>query len=237
MIENLPAYIPVVFSVTTVATLILFYLSVKFSANDATSLKANITAMVMTIWLTVQAAITLMGIYYSDFMTLPPKILLIGVLPTLLVMAYLFATHNGRKFIDNLSLKHIHWLHIVRFPVEIVLFWLFLHNTIPQLMTFEGRNFDIISGITAPVVAYFGFTKPKLDRIILLAWNFICLGLLFSIVINALLSAPTPLQQFAFDQPNVAIFYFPYSWLPTFIVPVVLFCHLVAIRQLWKVKS
>lgn len=63
MIENLPAYIPVVFSITTVATLILFYLSVKLSADRDTSLKANITAMVMTMWLTVQAAITVMGIY------------------------------------------------------------------------------------------------------------------------------------------------------------------------------
>jgi len=33
-------------------------------------------------------------------------------------------------------------------------------------------------------------------------WNFVCLGLLLNIVINALLSLPSAFQQFAFDQPN-----------------------------------
>jgi uncharacterized membrane protein YhaH (DUF805 family) len=99
-------------------------------------------------------------------------------------------------------------------------------------MTFEGRNFDIIAGITSPFIAHFGFTKGRLNRQIILLWNIICLGLLLNIVVNALLSAPSSLQKFAFDQPNIAIVHFPFSWLPTFIVPVVLFGHLVSIRQL-----
>jgi hypothetical protein len=101
-------------------------------------------------------------------------------------------------------------------------------------MTFEGRNFDILAGITAPFVAYVGITKGKLNKSVLLIWNILCLGLLLNIVINALLSAPSPIQQFAFDQPNVAILNFPYSWLPTCIVPIVLFAHLAAIRQLTR---
>ncbi|MDB6080057.1 MAG: putative transrane protein of unknown function, partial [Akkermansiaceae bacterium] len=47
-----------------------------------------------------------------------------------------------------------------------------------------------------------------------------------------LLSAPFPFQRLALDQPNVAILSFPFIWLPTFIVPVVLFTHLASIRQL-----
>ena len=105
---------------------------------------------------------------------------------------------------------------------------------VPELMTFEGRNFDILAGITAPFMAYFVFEKKKLGRQTLLIWNFICLGLLANIVINALLSAPFPFQQFAFEQPNIAILNFPFSWLPTFVVPMVLFGHLVSIRQLIK---
>ena len=103
-------------------------------------------------------------------------------------------------------------------------------------MTFEGRNFDILAGITAPIIAYFGLTKTTLSRQTILLWNFICLALLLNIVINALLSAPSPIQKFAFDQPNIAILNFPFSWLPTFIVPIVLFGHLTSIRQLFKQK-
>ncbi|MFD2555125.1 hypothetical protein [Sphingobacterium tabacisoli] len=133
---------------------------------------------------------------------------------------------------NGLSIIKITYLNIVRIPVELVLFWLFLNGAIPELMTFEGRNFDIIAGITAPIVAYFGLVKGKVNRKIILGWNFVCLGLLMNIVIHAFLSAPSPVQKIAFEQPNIAILNFPFSWLPTFIVPVVLFGHLVSIRQL-----
>ena len=101
-------------------------------------------------------------------------------------------------------------------------------------MTFEGRNFDILAGITAPLVLYYGFVKRKLGNTFMLLWNVICLLLLLNIVVNAILSAPFPFQQFAFDQPNVAVMYYPFVWLPCFIVPVVLFSHLVLIRRLLK---
>lgn len=133
---------------------------------------------------------------------------------------------------DSLPLAPLTYLHIIRIPVEFVLYWLFLYQAVPELMTFAGRNFDIIAGITAPIIAYFGLKKGKISKAAILAWHFICLGLLLNIVVNAFLSAPSLVQRFAFDQPNIAILYFPFSWLPTFIVPIVLFCHLTAIRQL-----
>ena len=101
-------------------------------------------------------------------------------------------------------------------------------------MTFEGRNFDIISGITAPIIYYFFFVKNSWRKSLLLAWNFICLALLLNIVITAVLSVPTAFQQFAFDQPNIAILYFPFNLLPAVVVPLVLLSHLAAIRQLLK---
>jgi hypothetical protein len=116
--------------------------------------------------------------------------------------------------------------------VEIGLYCLFIHKAIPQLMTFEGRNFDIISGITAPLVAWLGFVKRKLHKTVILAWNIICLLLVLNIVTHGILSVPSPAQQFAFDQPNIAVLYFPITWLPAFIVPLVIFTHLVSIRQL-----
>jgi hypothetical protein len=93
-------------------------------------------------------------------------------------------------------------------------------------MTFEGRNFDIISGITAPLIYYFGYHQKVLSNKLMLTWNILCIGLLLNIVINAVLSAPFAFQQFAFEQPNIAVLYFPFNWLPSLVVPLVLFAHL-----------
>ncbi|MFG4002035.1 hypothetical protein [Flavobacterium aquidurense] len=237
MIENLPAYISLAFVITTVATLLLFIWTIRSSNSELTRKKTATISIGLTIWLIIQAVLTLESIYNTDTNSLPPKIMLIGILPTILTIILLFATLKGRQFIDSLPLKNLTYLNIVRVPVEIVLFWLFLNKAIPQLMTFEGRNFDIIVGITAPVIAYFGLTKMKINPNAILIWNFICLGLLINIVVNALFSAPSPIQKFAFEQPNIAILNFPFSWLPTFIVPIVLFGHLTSIRQLLKQKS
>ena len=68
----------------------------------------------------------------------------------------------------------------------------------------------------------------------LLVWNVCCLLILGVTVSVAIMSMPTPFQQFGFDQPTVAVFYFPFVWLPGIVVPVVYFSHLVAIRKLWR---
>ena len=156
------------------------------------------------------------------------------IAPAIVLIIVLFTTPKGRAFIDNLSLEKLTLLHIIRIPVEIVLFGLFLQKTIPQLMTFEGRNFDIMAGITAPIMYFLVFVKHRMSRKTLLFWNFVCLVLLLNIVINALLSAPLPFQQFAFEQPNIAILYCPFNLLPSVVVPLFLFAHLVAIRRLLK---
>ncbi|WP_242927610.1 hypothetical protein [Pontibacter vulgaris] len=237
MIENLPKYISLTFGLTTVAMLLLFIWTIRKSVFEQTRKKSTPIFIGLIIWLTIQAVLTLKNIYNLDTDSFPPKILLTGVLPTILTIILLFATSKGRQFIDSLPLKNLTYLNIVRIPVEIVLFWLFLNKAVPEIMTFSGRNFDILAGISAPIIAYFGLTKSKLNKQTILIWNFICLGLLINIVVNALFSTPTPFQKFAFDQPNIAILYFPFSWLPTFIVPIVLLGHLTSIRQLLKYKT
>ena len=219
--ENLPIYINAMFILTTFLTVYIFYKA----ANNSKKI-----LLILLAWLVLQAAIGLTG-FYTITNTLPPRFTLL-ILPPLFFIAVLFITGKGRAFIDSLNIKSLTLLHIVRIPVEFTLFGLFIHKAIPQLMTFEGRNFDIISGITAPFIYYFGFIKNKIPQTVLLAWNFICLALLINIVMNAVLSAPFTFQQFAFDQPNIAIFYFPFVWLPCCVVPIVLFSHLATIRQL-----
>lgn len=237
MIDNLPIYISLAFGLTTFATLQCFIWAIRNANSEHTRRKATLIFIGLTLWLTVQAVLTLKNLYNTNTNSFPPKIVVLGVLPMALTIIVLFVTAKGRQFIDSLPLKNLTYLSMVRIPVEIVLFWLFLNKAIPEIMTFEGRNFDIIAGITAPFIAYFGLTKNKLNRKLVLLWNFISLGLLINIVVIALFSAPSPFQKLAFNQPNIAILHFPFSWLPTFIVPMVLLAHLTSIRQLLQHKA
>jgi hypothetical protein len=218
---NLPIYIALLFGFTTLLTAWLFYRARP---------KGRKVLWAITAWLLLQGIVAATG-FYTDTTTVPPRFLLL-VLPPLLLITALFATAKGRQWVDGLNAKALVLLHVVRIPVELVLYALYLHQAVPQLMTFEGHNWDILSGITAPVMYYFGYVKNKIPTWGILLWNIICLLLLFNIVIHAILSAPFPFQQLAFEQPNIAVLHFPFVWLPGFVVPMVLLAHLVGIRQL-----
>jgi hypothetical protein len=122
---------------------------------------------------------------------------------------------------------------VVRVPVEITLYLLYQHHLVPASMTFEGRNFDILSGLTAPFIYYLAARRTNFSRPVLIIWNIAALALLLNIVATAILAFPSPLQTIAFDQPNRAITFFPYVWLPSFVVPAVLYAHLAALRILF----
>lgn len=222
-LDTVPTYVGLAFLATTLLTIWLF-----FRASHSSKLSLGIIIS----WAIMHSIVALAG-FYLEISVIPPRILL-SLLPVFIFIGILFNTQKGKAFIDNLSLEKLTLLHIVRVPVEIVLYWLFLYKAIPELMTFEGRNFDILAGITAPIVYYFAFVKKSMNQKILLGWNIICLLLLINIVVNGILASPVPFQQFAFEQPNIALIYFPFNLLPSAVVPLVLFSHLVAIRRLLK---
>lgn len=219
--ENLPLYSIIVFIVTTGITFFLFYRASNYSFA---------VFLIISIWLVIQGLLSLTG-FYMVTDTNPPRGILF-ILPPLLFIIILFITVGGKRFIDQMEPGTLTLLHIIRIPVEFVLYWLYLDKQVPKLMTFAGGNFDIISGITAPFVFYFGFVNKLIGRNIIITWNLICLGLLFMIARHAIFSVPSSFQKFGFDQPNIAILHFPYTWLPSCIVPMVLFSHLAMIRKL-----
>ena len=218
-------------NVSTIASAVFIAIALLtlFQLYNASG-RSKMVLIIIATWMLIQLILGSTGFYSNEF-TLPPRFMLMP-LPPLIGMIYLFCSIKGRSFIDKLNLKKLTLLHTIRIAVEAVLYYLFTAKAIPEIMTFAGRNFDIIAGITAPVIFYTAFYKTRPARKLLLIWNIISLGLLFNIVIIAMLSVHTPFQQFGFSQPNIAILHFPFNWLPAVVVPIVLFSHLAAIRQL-----
>jgi len=221
-LENLPTFISILFGLTALGTIIWFY----FATKSKTFLAIAIG------WTILQSILGLTGIY-QDTEMIPPRLMLFGIFPTLVLIAATFLTAKGKSFIDKIDLKTLTYFHSIRIPVEIVLSLLFHYGVMSVYMTFEGTNFDLFSGITAPIVAYLAF-RTTTNKRLLLGWNILCLLLLLNVVITAIFAFPSPFQKLAFDQPNIAVLYFPFNLLPAVVVPTVLFGHLVAIRQLTK---
>ncbi len=223
MIKELPIFISILFGLTVLGTIAWFYLASKSK-----------TFLIIAIgWTILQTILGLTGIY-QDTEAMPPRIMLFGFLPTLILIITTFLISKGKTFIDRIDLKTLTYFHTIRIPVEIVLALLYYQGLMSVLITIEGTNFDLFSGMTAPIIAYLAFRTNKENKKLLLGWNILCLLLLLNVVITAIFAAPFPFQKLSLDQPNIAVLYFPFHLLPTVIVPIVLFGHLVAIRQLIK---
>lgn len=223
MITNLPLYVYLTFFGSVILVLVQFY----FASGKNMKL-----ILALLCWGTLHSTLAVAG-FYENTMSMPPRFFLLALLVPAVIISSSFSS-KMKTWLVSLDLKQLTYLNVVRIPVELVLFWLFVGGYVPELMTFEGRNFDIIMGITAPLVAIAAFRGSEVKKTLLYVWNIISLILLGNIVIHAILSGPTVLQLIAFDQPNVALFYFPFLLLPAIIVPLVLIANIGSLMILSK---
>ncbi|MEO6038908.1 MAG: hypothetical protein ABIQ93_10880 [Saprospiraceae bacterium] len=219
---ELPLYIPITFTLAVATAVYCFY-------------RASHSRLLLFItlgWLGLQAALALTGFYINE-RTTPPHFLLL-IAPVVLPILATFRFKKGRRFLDALDLRWLTLLHTARLPMDLVLYWLYQAEEVPWKITFAGCNFDILIGLTAPLVAWLAFGPKGTLRYPkwLLAWNLVGLALLLILATLAIASLPTALQSLSFQRPLVGILYFPYNWMPCGIFPLVFLAQLVGLRRL-----
>lgn len=231
--DYLPIHISLLFIACVVATFGFLYYAVKLTTK-----KSNLSTIFMAFmagWLFLILILTFND-FFMDFPSIPPRIFVfVGV--TIIGISALFVVKRSRDFIGRMPITTLTHIHIIRVPVEIVLWWLFLEEMVPEEITFQGMNHDIISGITAPFAAIFLLGLRNKSKIAAIIWNLIALALLVNVVSRAILATPLFYDSGSMDYPNIAIFYFPFIYLPLFIVPAVLFSHLASLYQLIFIKE
>lgn len=225
MIENLPNWINWLFLFTAVFTIVIFHFA------NGKSIK--ITSFIV-IWSFLHSSLALTG-FYENTDTIPPRFLLI-IIPVFLIISFGLTKKALNWILQTRSSELSIFLHTIRIPVEIVLFYLYANKMLPELMTFEGRNFDIVAGISAPIIGIL-WLKKIISRNLLIIWNVLGFFLILFVFTNGILSSELPIQIFGFEQPTKAINYFPFVLLPATIVPLVMYTHITDIIKLWKEKE
>ncbi|MBL8309536.1 MAG: hypothetical protein JNL19_03840 [Burkholderiales bacterium] len=124
-------------------------------------------------------------------------------------------------------------LQSFRLPLELLLYHMYAQGVIGKPMTFSGYNFDILVGVSAPLMAIWLWAQPDSSRVQRLSvlWNLAGLALLLNILTIAFLSIPFPFQALVQEPANRMVAAFPFIWLATLFVPLALFAHLIALRS------
>jgi hypothetical protein len=228
------------FALLTIIYLGLLLREIKSGINktswEITRKKNHFNKLVFTLvgWIVFVSFWSLSGIM-SDWSKFPFNFIPIIGIPLISILIYTFSD-SLRDILQHINQERIVQLQNFRFFVEILLWLLFMASIIPMQMSFEGRNFDVVSGITAPVVAWL-IRRNRLSSTALVVWNLICLGLLINIVSIAIMSTPTPLRTFMNEPANTIVTYFPVSLLPGFLVPLAYSLHFFSLRKIAVQKT
>ena len=165
--------------------------------------------------------------------TPPPfMILVVGIVVLAVTIAL---TSYGRRLALGLPLWILVAAQSFRLPLELAMHEMYERGVMPVQMSYEGLNYDIVTGTTAIIVAI--LTRAGWGgRALVAAWNILGLALLLNVVTVALVSTPR-FAYFGSDRLNEWVADPPYVWLPAVLVLAALAGHLVIFHALRTARS
>ena len=181
-------------------------------------------------WVALLTVLSQKG-FFTDFSKLPPRPAFAILIPLPLILLITFSK-TGTKIIKLVPSHWFVFMQSFRIFVEVLIWLAFLSNILPVQMSFEGRNFDIISGILALPVGYFLLKRKNFSPKLAIAFNIIGIVLLLNILIVAVLSMPTSFRYFMNEPSNSLVATFPFILLPGVLVPIAYSMHIFSLRQL-----
>ena len=229
------ALIAKVFIGFTIICVFLVYAGMKKLADlsDAPGIKKtpNVFLTLVVLWMCLLYVLSLVG-FTSNFSTTPPRIFII-LFPVFLVILSLIFSGRADRMLKLTPQKWLVNIQSFRIVVELILWWMSLRYFLPEQMTFEGLNFDILAGLSAPVIHLITLRVKGSSRSILLIWNIISLLLLVNIVTIAILSLPTGFRVFMNEPSAFILSKFPFILLPGILVPLAYSMHFLSLRKIF----
>jgi len=189
---------------------------------------ARLALLAGAAWMAITWRVASSGVLRRwDAVPPPFFILLVVIVTTALLIAF---GPLGRRLAFGIPLWALVLVQLFRFPLELAMHRLTTLGVMPEQMTYTGRNFDILTGATALIVAWWLGTGRG-GRPLALTWNVFGFLLLVNVVSIAVRSTPR-FRAFGDDHLNVFVTYPPFVWLPAVMVLAALAGHLLIFRRL-----
>lgn len=201
-------------------------------ASEATTRWTLGAVFGLAVYMGVTGAASGLGLLEASLPVPPLMLFFAACNATVVVLAF---SPVGSRLVRALPVVAFVAPQALRLPLELVLHQWSAEGVIPVQMTFEGHNFDIVTGVFALVVAAVAL-RGEPPRRLVLAFNVVGLGLLLTVATIAVLSSPLPVR--AYDGPPLLLaLHFPFGWIVPMCVSAALFGHLLTFRWLWKTRG
>jgi len=188
------------------------------------------TVFVLVTWIGLLTILSNNG-FFADFSKLPPRPALAMLIPLPIIILVAFSK-TGTQLLQTVPSHWLVFMQSFRIIVELLLLFAFMASKLPVQMTFEGRNFDVLTGVLALPVGYLLARKKTYASKLAIAFNIIGILLLLNILVIAVLSMPTSIRYFMNEPSNTLVGRFPFILLPGILVPIAYTMHIFSLRGL-----
>ncbi len=189
--------------------------------------RAAVAGIAALAWIALTATAAARGILRFA----APPTMLIAIIVSIALAIGLALSPLGRRIALGLPVVALVGYQGFRVVVELLMHRAYSEGLMPVQMSYSGRNFDIVTGITALALGAW-LATGRSSRKLLVTWNTLGVVLLANILGVALLSAPTPMRRFMNEPANDWITHAPWIWLPTVMVFAAVFGHVALYRRL-----
>ncbi|MGC4089610.1 MAG: hypothetical protein QM756_17330 [Polyangiaceae bacterium] len=198
---------------------------------EARKRRRSFAALGGVAWLALSGAVAASGALMRFDFKPPPLMLLMA---TMLLLAFGLGFSRIGAELSRLPLAVLVGWQAFRLPLELVMHHAASIDLMPSVMSYSGRNFDIVSGGTALLLSV-ALLRVQVPSAVVLAWQLLSCALLLNIIVVAV--AATPLfAAFGEQQLNTWVCHFPYVWLPAVMVGSAILGHVVVARRLWALR-
>ena len=207
---------------------------IVYSQGNRRRLRILITGSFL--WLGVTAIAALSGLL-SKLDAFPPPFVVMMVSMLAVAFAMGFSSF-GKSVAANTSFFVLIALQSFRLPLEFVMHHAFEKKIMPIQLSYSGYNFDVITGLGAVILLILLKLKPQAPKSIIWIWN--VWGIYCLIVIAVVAVAGSPIVHGFGGEPenlNTWVLFFPYVWLPTVLVVLAIFGHIIITRKLLQDSS
>jgi hypothetical protein len=139
-------------------------------------------------WLAITGLVSGSGILEANM--LPPPAMIFMAISLGLAVALAFSP-LGTRLVTGIPVAALVGFQAFRLPLELVLHRWWIEGVLPVQMTFEGHNFDIITGVLAVAVGLWARTS-RVPRSVVVGFNVIGLVLLVTVATIAVPLGPAP---------------------------------------------
>ena len=217
------------FAILSALAVVIWVVWSLWQTRDASQVAPGALGLFASLWLALPSVVGALGVL-SNFEEMPPRILF--MFPVVLIAALAFAFSRwGTALIEHFSLAALIGFHTFRVLPETMLLLAYRDGLAPIQLTIEGRNWDIVSAVTALII-FMIYRRTTPPRWLAIVWSILSIGLLINILTVAILSVPTPFRAFHNEPANTFVATFPFILLPTVFVAAAIAGHLLVIRKL-----